>query len=138
MAMTTSTTPTTPTTSTSESIVLKTDTRGRVLVSRERREAILDEFERSGMSGAAFARHYGIRYTTFTYWRQARRRERSGAGKPSSKVALAEVVVEVGHGGGDKDGSGLRIELPGGVSLHVRSGGDANLAAAVLRELGRC
>ena len=35
--------------------VLKQDVRGRVRVSAERREALLDEFERSGASGAKFA-----------------------------------------------------------------------------------
>jgi len=41
--------------------VLKTDTRGRVRVPAERREALLDEFEKSGMSGAKFARLAGRR-----------------------------------------------------------------------------
>jgi len=42
-----------------EAEVLKTDTRGRVRVPVERREALLDEFEKSGMSGAKFARLAG-------------------------------------------------------------------------------
>jgi hypothetical protein len=37
--------------------VLLADARGRVRVAVERREALLDEFERSGMSGVKFA-HY--------------------------------------------------------------------------------
>jgi hypothetical protein len=36
--------------------ILRSDKLGRVQVAQERREAILDEFERSGMSGIAFAR----------------------------------------------------------------------------------
>ena len=48
-----------------EAEVLKTDTRGRVRVPAERREALLDEFEKSGMSGAKFARLAGIHYATF-------------------------------------------------------------------------
>lgn len=114
-------------------MVLKTDTRGRVLITRERREAILEEFDRSGMSGAAFARHYGIKYTTFGYWRQARRREESK--KSGKSVALAEVVVSEESAEG---GQGLQIDLPGGGRIRVRSAGDAELAAAVLRALGRC
>ena len=48
-----------------EAEVLKTDSRGRVRVPAERREALLDEFEKSGMSGAKFARLAGIHYATF-------------------------------------------------------------------------
>jgi hypothetical protein len=42
--------------------VLKVDRRGRVRVSRERREALLSEYDRSSMSAAAFADWLGIKY----------------------------------------------------------------------------
>ncbi len=42
----------------------------------EQREAILDEFERSGLKGAAFARMTGLQYQTFASWIQRRRHER--------------------------------------------------------------
>ena len=35
--------------------ILKTDTKDRVRTPRERQESLLDEFERSGLSGAKFA-----------------------------------------------------------------------------------
>lgn len=54
--------------------IIKTDELGRVRTSRERREALLEEYERSGMSGAAFAQWAGIKYTTFASWAQKRRR----------------------------------------------------------------
>ena len=38
------------------------DTLGRVRTPREKREQILDEYERSGMSGAAFAALVGVKY----------------------------------------------------------------------------
>jgi len=44
--------------------VLKSDRLGRVQVPPERRESILDEFERSRMSGVAFARHHRIETRT--------------------------------------------------------------------------
>ena len=40
--------------------MLKTDTLGRVRTPVERREALLDEFEGSGMSGVKFAEYFGI------------------------------------------------------------------------------
>ena len=54
--------------------IFKTDTAGRVRVSRARREALLDEFERSGASGAQFAAYVGVKYSTFAYWVSQRRR----------------------------------------------------------------
>ncbi len=36
----------------------------------ERREALLERFEESGMTSNAFAEHHGIKYTTFANWVQ--------------------------------------------------------------------
>ena len=41
--------------------ILSQDARGRVLVSRERRESLLAEYDRSGMSGVRFAKYVGIK-----------------------------------------------------------------------------
>ena len=46
--------------------LLKVDRRGRVRVSAKRREALLDEFERCGVSAAEFSKAIGVRYQTFT------------------------------------------------------------------------
>ncbi|MDB6108465.1 MAG: hypothetical protein JWR69_215 [Pedosphaera sp.] len=46
----------------SEGAVFKTDTRGRVHMPAGRRESLLDEFERSGLSGAKCAALAGIKY----------------------------------------------------------------------------
>jgi len=70
-----------------EAEVLKIDERGRVRVPVERREALLDEFEKSGMSGAKFARLAGIKYATFANWTLARRKARSQE-SPSSEPYL--------------------------------------------------
>jgi len=47
--------------------ILSQDARGRVLVSRERRESLLAEYDRSGMSGVRFAQYLGIKYTTLAH-----------------------------------------------------------------------
>ena len=84
--------------------ILSQDARGRVLVSRERRESLLEEYDRSGMSGVKFAQYVGIKYSTLPYWLQSRRRHRrrekllikagadTGAGK-STLPAQAERAV---------------------------------------------
>lgn len=56
--------------------MLKTDVLGRVRVKHEHREQILDDFERSGMSGRAYAKLHGIHHQTFASWIQKRRRAR--------------------------------------------------------------
>ena len=43
--------------------ILSQDAQGRVLVSRERRESLLEEYDRSGMSGMKFALCLGIKYS---------------------------------------------------------------------------
>ena len=116
--------------------VLKQDGRGRVRVSALRREALLDEFERSGASAAKFARLVGIRYSTFANWVLQRRKQRVSAGKAVNVLAgggdaaakaaplrLLEAVLEAqGQEAGSSTGSGgLLIELPGGSRMLVGS-----------------
>jgi hypothetical protein len=53
----------------------------RGLVSQERRESLLAEYDRSGMSGVKFAQYLGINTppwrTGCSAWRQQRRKEKS-------------------------------------------------------------
>lgn len=56
--------------------ILKRDVLGRVTVTREQREALLDEFERGGLKGKPFARLVGVSYPTFASWIQQRRHAR--------------------------------------------------------------
>src|SRR3954466_13880927 len=63
--------------------IFKQDTRGRVRTPVERREALLEEFERSGVSGAEFARLAGLKYSSFQNWARRRRRGRAEVGVPS-------------------------------------------------------
>ena len=63
--------------------LLKTDVLGRVTLGREQREAVLDAFEASGMTGQAFALQHGIKIQTFASWIQKRRRTRGDYQKES-------------------------------------------------------
>ncbi len=62
-----------PTTKTKPGLILKTDVLGRVKTGARQRERVLDEFERSGLSGMKFAAVAGINYQTFASWVQKRR-----------------------------------------------------------------
>ena len=55
----------------SGSEILKVHEVGRVRTPPEKREAMLAEYERSGMTGARFV---GVRYSTLMYWLQKRRK----------------------------------------------------------------
>jgi hypothetical protein len=124
--------------------ILSRDARGRVLISRERREALLGEYDRSGMSGVKFAQYVGIKYSTLAYWVQSRRRPRrreksllkagtdTGAGK--SAGGWIEAVVEEGSSPRMPTG-GLRIDFAGGASCQISNVAEAALAAELLGRL---
>jgi len=59
--------------------LLKTDVLGRVRTSRQRREALLDEFSKSGVSASKFAQMTGINYQTFATWVQKQKQRRRQA-----------------------------------------------------------
>lgn len=120
--------------------LLRVDGRGRVQTSREQREAILDEFARSGVSGAAFARLHGIKYATFANWVQKRRRQRQGVAGSVQPPAmeLTEVVLSEQPVGAGALKSSLRIELPGKAIVAVSDRRQVQLAAELLRALRSC
>jgi DNA-binding transcriptional regulator YiaG len=60
--------------------IFKRDTMGRVRLPRTRREELLDEYERSGISGVQYAAYIGIKYSTLANWIQKRER-RAGSAK---------------------------------------------------------
>jgi len=110
--------------------ILKTDKLGRVQVPPDRREAILDEFERSGMTGTAFAERYGIKYQAFASWRAKRKQAKTAASEKSSPFLLVEAAESIGS-----PGDGLEIEWVGGARLRVRTRDEVVLAAELLRAL---
>lgn len=127
--------------------VLKRDALGRVKSDEAQREAILDEFERSGLSGVKFSALVGIKYATFASWVQRRRRQRAGhdrkgrGGKPVVGRALAvrrlgwvEAKVER-RAPMPAAGAALRVALPGGAVLEIADQTQAALAAGLLRAL---
>ena len=128
--------------------LLKADTRGRVRTPRERREALLDEFERSGLSGVKFSGVVGIKYATFASWVQRRKRQRAGwgrkrrAGKFAVGTALSvprlgwvEAKVERRALAPVAEKRALRVALPGGALLEIADEAQALLAARLLRAL---
>jgi hypothetical protein len=120
-----------------ESELIKTDCIGRILVSSENREKLLDSFESSGMSGQQFADHCGVKYSTFATWVQKRRRQRNEypaehAAAPKNLFhSLAEVELTSPHA----PNPSISIELPGGARLILNHPEQAPLAAALINNL---
>ena len=120
-------------------LVLKTDSRGRVRTPAERREQLLDEFERSGLSGIKFAALTGIKYQTLASWVQRRRRLQGSSGKAAVKreaqVRWLEAVVAEAQPAAPGAGMTLKVHLPNGAWTEVTDARQAFLAAALLRAL---
>lgn len=120
--------------------LLKTDTLGRVFTPPARRRQLLDEFDKSGLSGTKFAALAGIKYQTFASWVQARRQPRGGADpatpprRPAAGVRWLEAVIDQAQGSAGGPVA-LRVQLPGGVLLEIVHAAQVPLAAALVRAL---
>lgn len=98
---------------------------GRRHAAAARREQLLVEFERSGLSAAEFVRQHGLTYTTFCGWRK--RRE---GGKALPSFVQVEVAPCVGA-------EGLVIELGNQARIHIHSQKQAALAARLIEQLNQ-
>ncbi len=123
----------------SDGAILKTDTQGRVQTPAAQRERLLDEFEKSGLSGAKFAALVGVKYQTFAGW-AARRRKRTGAKAPAQAadpVRWLEAVVQEAQVPRTHPPVALVLRLPGGAQLELTEAKQAPLAAALLQALSQ-
>jgi hypothetical protein len=106
-------------------------------MSRQRREAILDEFEKSGMAGVPFTQLIGVKYQTFATWVSNRRKARGQTGPLSDAgnshpLRLVEAVVEESSGK-----ALLIIELPGGARVKVNGPEQMELVCRLLARLDK-
>lgn len=121
----------------SDGVLIKTDGAGRVRASAARRESLLEEFDRSGLSGAKFAALAGIKYQTFANWARKRRlgQASEGAAVPTRPVATGrwlEAVLEQAQ-----PTTALVLQLPGGIRAEVGDDRQAALAAIIIRALAQ-
>jgi hypothetical protein len=121
--------------------ILKTDSLARVRTSRERRRELLEEFERSGLSGSQFASLVGVKYSTFAAWVAKRKRSPAAKIEPGkvadgrSRVRWLEAVVDQAQGAAGKESCVLTVHFGGGARVDIGSLQQAMLAAALLRAL---
>ncbi len=117
----------------------KRDTKGRRITPKGRREDLLNEYEQSGLTQAAFARRAGVNYPTFASWVQGRRERTAVPLRPrepiraQQQVQFAEVNLpsptphELSRSAGT-----LSVTLPDGL---VVCGTDAAAVAALVKAL---
>lgn len=122
--------------------IIKTDVLGRIKTSAARREQLLDEFERSGLSGCKFAELAGLKYQTFATWVQKRRRKNgtyaklpAKRGQRSDSVRWLEAVVQEAQASKAGLKEAIVLELRGGGRVEISQVKQMPLAAALLREL---
>ncbi len=116
-----------------EGVLVTADSKGRLRLSKEQRQAVLAKFEQSGMSAAKFAAVAGIKYSTFAGWVQRYRR-----GKPrgsSRAVRFIEAVVRPNSSKEPASKAGLIVHLPGAVRMELSSVAEVPLAAALIEAL---
>jgi transposase len=126
--------------------IVKVDRIGRIKTPRERREALLAEFDGSGMSGQQFAKWAGIKYGTFITWVQKRRRKGApgqAEDKPDppggkSTVQWVEAVLEKAtakKSEANPNTTVMIVQGPGGVRLELSEERHVLWAAKLLRHL---
>jgi hypothetical protein len=117
--------------------LIKTDTRGRMRITPERRQQLLAEFDRSGLSAPKFATLTGIKYQTLAAWLQ--RRKKQGVISPatptksSPAVQWLETVIEQAQSASTPASTALLVRLPSGAVVEVANLAQATLAGTVLR-----
>jgi len=111
----------------SDGMVLKVDQQRRVRRTAAQREALLAEYERSGLSGPEFARVVGVKYQTLAGWRQRRGARALSAPAPSPVKWVEAVRAD------SAPDAGLRLQFPGGIIAAVANEQQAALAAVLVR-----
>jgi transposase-like protein len=111
-------------------IPVTTDELGRIRLSPEHKEALLDAFERSAMSALGFARKHGLTYSTFASWV---RKRKDLHGPPRIEEPALDSLVEITPV--DPPAAGLVVELACGSRIRLADTGQVPLAAALIKTL---
>jgi hypothetical protein len=110
--------------------VLKVDETGRVRTPRELPDAVLDEFERSGMPATQFAARLGVKFPTFASWVQQRQKSHGDGKTLRWFEATAAAPTHLTR-------KSLNAQLPGGARMEVADEAQAKMAGLLRRELAR-
>lgn len=121
--------------------ILNRDVKGRLAVPRAQREALVEEFERSGLAATQFAQALGIHYSTFAWWVRQRRRDREGGPNEGGGRLSAVTLVEAVPASQKLDAApcvevqALELTLPGGAKLRITGVAQVALAVQLINAL---
>lgn len=116
-----------------ESVLVPSDSKGRLRISKEQRKAVLAKFEQSGMSAPKFAALAGIKYSTLAGWLQRRRRGKARI--PSKGVRFVEALIGPTACREIASKSGVMVHLPGALRVELFTLADVPVAAALIEAL---
>jgi hypothetical protein len=105
---------------------------------KARQENLLDEFERSGLSGAKFAELAGIKYQTFAAWAARRRKQRGGIQAPAKSpdpVQWLEAVITEAKAPSPIAVAPVKLRLARGECIEVGELNQVTLVVALARAL---
>ncbi|MEZ7921187.1 MAG: hypothetical protein QMC24_12730 [Akkermansiaceae bacterium] len=118
------------TSDTSTTSIIKSDRIGRARYSSEYKAEVFVAYQKSGMSGPAFAQQCGIKYPTFACWiAKAKTQNSAPVTKPSEQSFF---IAEIGN---LSSREGLSVSLPGGASVQVTTPDEAQLLGILLKAL---
>jgi len=113
--------------------IIKSDRAGRTRYSQTYKDEVVAAYHQSNMSAAAFAQHCGVKYPTFASWvSKARQPSLVSHGKTKEDGSQRFILAEIG---GSQADAPLKVELPGGVIVHVSSSNQLGLLADLLKAL---
>jgi hypothetical protein len=106
------------------------DTLGRVVVPKPRREELVNAWQASGLTQAAFAKREGVRYSTFAHWVQQAKKKAPAVRAPRvnlpRQVKFTEVALPPALA------PALEVRLPDGTLLR---GGNATELVKLVQAL---
>ena len=110
--------------------IIKADRLGRTHYSNEYKTEVLEAFQASSLSGPAFARQCGIKYSTFASWVGKRKRELAPVKQGDTTSAFVVAAVrEI------PSRPTLEVALPGGATARISSSSELPLLAALIKSL---
>ncbi|MCB1129930.1 MAG: transposase [Verrucomicrobiae bacterium] len=111
--------------------IIKSDRAGRTRYSQAYKDEVVASYRQSGMSAAAFAAHCGVKYPTLAAW--VAKAKAAGSGRSEwEEDGQRFLLAEIGCGQADVP---LKLELPGGVIVHMSSSRQLGLLAELLKVL---
>jgi hypothetical protein len=82
----------------------------------------------SAMSGAQFARHYGLKYPTFASWRAKRREKGRSTSVVEGNFSFLEVTAH------EEPSDAVRIEIADSIRIEIQTKGQAVIAAQLIKD----